>query len=260
MDFSPTHPSPHLETAEHFAILARLRARPGAGHVSLFSQRGFLQMSPITPTGRTRGLLRTLFAALALVAAGAPAHATSVIPMNVVDLLAHSSTILTGQVQSVTDGFDARGLPYTEVTIKVSDTIRGQQSGTYTFRQLGLDKPRALPDGRVYLGRPTGWPTWRKHETAIVFMYPKARVTGLQTTVGLGQGKLNLANGVAANSYDNATLFKGVKVDRGLLDASEQKMFDKKKGPVDSETLRRFLHRAVDGNWVKKGSIASDKR
>lgn len=204
-------------------------------------------------------MTRASVAMLVLLAASAPGHATSVVPLTVVDLLAHSQTIVAGQVQSVTDGFDARGLPYTEVTIKVADTIRGQKAETYTFRQLGLDKPRTLPDGRVYLGRPTGWPTWRTHETAIVFMYSRARVTGLQTTVGLGQGKLNLANGVAMNSFENANLFKGVKVKPGLLDSSEQKMLDTKKGPVDAHTLRHFLHRAVDGNWTKNGSIANAK-
>ena len=214
-------------------------------------------MSPITFTGAMRVLARSSLATLALMAASAPGHATSVIPMTVVDLLAHSNTIVAGQVQSVTDGFDTRGLPFTEVTIKVSDTIRGQQAGTYTFRQLGLDKPRKIADGRVYLGRPTGWPKWRKNETAIVFMYSKARVSGLQTTVGLGHGKLSLANGVAMNSYENATLFRGVNINRSLLDSSEQKMFDTKKGPVDAETLRKFLHRAVKGNWVKNGSISN---
>jgi len=193
-------------------------------------------------------------------AASTPSHATSVMPMTVVDLLAHSQTIVSGHVQSVTDGFDARGLPYTEVTIKVSDTIRGQKAETYTFRQFGLDKPRKLADGRTYLGRPVGWPTWRKGEAALLFMYSKAKTTGLQTTVGLGQGKLSLANGVALNSYENATLFAGVRVNRGLLDASEQKMFDTKRGPVDAVTLQKFLHRAVDGNWVKNGSIANAKR
>jgi hypothetical protein len=180
--------------------------------------------------------------------------------MTVVDLLGHSDAIVVGQVQSVTDGFDTRGLPYTEVTLKVSDTIRGQKAKTYTFRQFGLDQPRKLADGRTYLGRPAGWPTWRKNEAAIVFMYSKAKSTGFQTTVGLGQGKMSLANGVAMNTYNNATLFTGVRANRALLEASEQKMLDTRNGPVDAETLQKFLHRAVDGNWVKNGSIANAKR
>ena len=42
----------------------------------------------------------------------------------------------------------------------------------------------------------------------MVFLYPKARQTGLQTTVGLGYGKVSLGNGLALNGYDNAGLFK----------------------------------------------------
>jgi hypothetical protein len=209
---------------------------------------------------RLRAVTRASVATLAFVAASTPSHATSVIPMTVVDLLAHSQTIVSGKVQSVTDGFDARGLPYTEVTLKVSDTIRGEKAETYTFRQFGLDQPRKLANGRTYLGRPVGWPTWRRNESAIVFLYSKARSTGFQTTVGLGQGKVSLANGVAMNSYENATLFNGVRINRGLLDASEQRMFDTKKGPVDADTLQKFLHRAVEGNWVRNGSIANAKR
>jgi hypothetical protein len=207
-----------------------------------------------------RGLVVALIALLGLAAPFAPSHATSVVPMTVVDLLQHSDAIVVGQVQSVVDGFDARGLPYTEVTLKVSDTIRGLKGETYTFRQFGLDKPRKTADGRVYLGRPAGWPTWRKDETALVFMYSKSRSTGFQTTVGLGQGKMSIANGVAMNGYDNGTLFHNVQVNRSLLDAQEQKMFDTQHGPVDEETFRRFLHRAVEGNWVKNGSITNAKR
>jgi hypothetical protein len=216
-------------------------------------------MGPITLPRRIGVLARSSLAALALIVASPPSHATSVIPMTIVDLLGHSDAIVAGQVQSVTDGFDARGLPYTEVTIKVSDTIRGRKAETYTFRQFGLDKPRRMADGRTYLARPIGWPTWRKDETAIVFMYSKARTTGFQTTVGLGQGKLSVANGVAINGYDNRTMFRGVKVKPGTLNTMEQQMFATKMGPVEVDTFRKFLHRAVDGNWVKNGSIANAK-
>ena len=153
------------------------------------------------------------------------------------------------------------GVPFTEVTLEVMDPIRGTTGKTHTFRQFGLEKPRTMPDGRVYLGgRPQGWPTWREGEVALVFLYPKARLTGLQTTVGLGYGKLSLGNGRALNAYDNASLFSNVKVNRSLLSASERSMFDTKKGAVDARTLSRFLHRAVEGKWVQKGSIANAKR
>ncbi len=209
---------------------------------------------------KIRGAARVLLAALSLTALSAPSHATSVQQMSIVDLLNHSQDIVAGRVDKVSDGFDAKGAPYTEVTLKVTDVIRGAKGETYTFRQYGLDKPRAMPDGRVYLGgRPSSWPTWRKDEVAIVFLYPKAKFTGLQTTVGLGYGKVSTASGVAMNAYDNRGLFSGVNVNRALLDSAEKQMFDTQKGPVNEEAFRKFLHRAVAGNWVKNGSIANAK-
>ncbi len=62
------------------------------------------------------------------------------------------------------------------------------------------------------------------------------------------------------NGHDNTGLCSAVNVNRALLDGAEQKMFDTRKGPVNEETLRKFLHRAVEGDWVKKGSIANAKR
>ena len=208
-----------------------------------------------------RGFADTLVAVLSLMLFSTASHATSVQQMSVVDLLNHSQDIVAGRVDKVTDGFDAKGVPYTEVTLKVMDVIRGARGETYTFRQFGLDKPRTMPDGRVYLGgRPSSWPTWRKDEVAIVFLYPKAKFTGLQTTVGLGYGKVSVGSGVAMNAYDNTGLFSGVNVNRALLDSAEKQMFDTQKGPVNEEAFRKFLHRAVAGNWVKNGSIANAKR
>ena len=202
-----------------------------------------------------------LAAAAVLSVASAPGRATTVQPMTIVDLLDHAQTIVAGRVTKVTDGFDGKGIPYTEVTLNVSDSIRGQKGSTYTFRQFGLAEPRKMPDGRVHLGaRPAGWPTWRAGESAIVFLYPKAKYTGLQTTVGLGYGKLSTGNGAALNAHDNATLFHNVNVNRALLDSAEVQMVDTRQGPVNEATLRKFLHRAVDGNWTKNGSIANAKR
>ena len=130
----------------------------------------------------------------------------------------------------MTDGFAPNGVPYTEVTLRVMDTIRGAKGETLTFRQFGLDKPRTLPDGRVYLGgRPAGWPTWREGEVAIVFLYPKARLTGLQTTVGLGYGKLSLGNGLALNGMTTRAC-SGIKVNRGLLTAPSRRCSIPRRG------------------------------
>ena len=44
---------------------------------------------------------------------------------NIVDLIADSETIISGAVKEVTDGFE-NGIPYTQVTIEVKETLRGQ--------------------------------------------------------------------------------------------------------------------------------------
>ena len=154
-------------------------------------------------------------ALLALLWTIIPVHATTVRPMNIVDLIDRSETIIAGRVEKVTDGFTSSGMPYTEVTVRVIERFRGARGSNYTFRQFGLSAPRTLPSGKVYLGgRPEGWPTWNAGEVSLLFLYPKARVTGFQTTVGLGYGKLGMGNGVAVNAYDNVGLFANVEVDR----------------------------------------------
>lgn len=174
-------------------------------------------------------------------------QATTVKPMNIVDLIDNSATIVAGRVEKVTDGFTAAGLPYTEVTVRVLDRFRGVSGNSFTFRQFGLNAPRTMPDGKVYLGgRPEGWPTFKTGEVSLLFLYAKGRATGFQTTVGLGYGKLGMGNGVAVNAYDNVGLFSNVPIDRSKLSADEQKMFDRKNGPVSAETLRKFLRRAIE--------------
>jgi hypothetical protein len=186
-------------------------------------------------------------ALLALLWMAMPGHATTVRPMNIVDLIDNAATIVAGRVEHVSDGFAANGMPYTEVTVRVLDRFRGAEGDRYTFRQFGLSAPRTMPSGKVYLGgRPEGWPTWNVGEVSLLFLYQRARVTGFQTTVGLGYGKLGMGNGVAVNAYDNAGLFANVAIDRSKLSADEQQMFNGRNGPVNADTLRNFVRRAVN--------------
>ena len=188
-------------------------------------------------------------ALLVLLCVVMPLQATTVRQLNIIELIDHSETIVAGRVEQVTDGFTPAGMPYTEVTIRVVDRFRGAEGETYTFRQFGLAGPRTLPNGKVYLGgRPEGWPVWNVGETSLLFLYPKARVTGFQTTVGLGYGKLGIGNGLAANAHDNAGLFANTAIDRSRLTPKERGLFEAKGGPVNADTLRSFLRRAIKEN------------
>jgi hypothetical protein len=197
---------------------------------------------------------RAHFAALlALLCTSVVAEGTTVRPMNIIDLIDHSETIVAGRVETVSDGISAQGMPYTEVTLRIVDRLRGAPGETYTFRQFGLNAPRTMPDGKVYLGaRPEGWPSFKVGETSLLFLYPKARVTGFQTTVGLGYGKLGMGNGVAVNAHDNAGLFANVEVDQARLSIAEQQMFNSRNGPVNAATLRTFIRRVVNQNLTAR--------
>jgi hypothetical protein len=90
--------------------------------------------------------------ALALTASAVHDANASVEKQNIVQLIANSQSIVAGTVNKVTDGIDANGLPYTEITIQVGISPKGGiGQGAYTFRQFGLIKPRILPNGQRML-------------------------------------------------------------------------------------------------------------
>jgi len=181
--------------------------------------------------------------------------------VNVVDLVANSELILRGTVTNVTDGIDSRGIPYTEVTLRVADAIRGQVTGDYTFRQFGLLKPRDMGNGMTNLMvTPAGWPTYTKGEDTILFLNKKAAWTGLQTTVGLGQGKFKVSMAGAVNQSNNAGLFQHVTVDPTLLGTKEQRALLTLQGPVNVNAFVSLVKQAVNGQWIETGRMTHDQK
>jgi hypothetical protein len=196
------------------------------------------------------------WALLALLFAAAANATTAPHEANVVDLVAHSELILRGTVTNVTDGIDNRGIPYTEVTMHVADAIRGQVSGDYTFRQFGLLKPRDMGNGMTNLMvTPAGWATYTKGEEAILFLNKKAAWTGLQTTVGLGQGKFKVSMAGATNQSNNVGLFKNMSVDPNALGTKEERALLTQQGPVNVNAFLSLVKQAVNGHWVETGRM-----
>lgn len=203
-----------------------------------------------------RGLIaRCCVIALSLAFASQGAFAASVLQQNLMDLIEESNTIIVGTVTSVSDGFTEQGVPYTEVTMDVSESILGGGKDTYTFRQFGLMKPREI-DGRTYLGvTPDGWPNWSERERVFVFLGSPARLTGLQTTVGLNQGKLRWMNGKLANSENNVGMFKNMQVTATSLSSAETAMLKSEGQAIDAEAFVQLVRRAVNENWIARGEM-----
>lgn len=180
---------------------------------------------------------------------------------NIIDLINQSELILRGNVTSVKDGIDDRGIPYTEVKLHVTEAVRGQVNGDYTFRQFGLLKPRDMGNGTVNLMvTPAGWATYTKGEETILFLRQHASWTGLQTTAGLGHGKFKVAMASATNQANNAGLFKNVVINPSLLGTREQRAMLTGKGPVNVNAFMSLIRQAVQNQWVEKGAMHVEQK
>jgi hypothetical protein len=200
-----------------------------------------------------------LFSSLALaVALAAPsARATQVVHQNLKQLIGASDLIVAGEVTKVTDGLQG-GLPFTEVTVEVKHSLKKSLAAgsSYTFRQYGLLKARRIAGNRYLLpARIEGMPSWTVGEHMMTFLNKPAKGTGLVTPVGLAQGKLTVAGGKVANSFNNANLFEGVTVDPKVLKPGEAALLQTRSGAVDQAALFHLVGRAVNEGWIQKGAM-----
>jgi hypothetical protein len=199
-------------------------------------------------------------AAFCLVLVGTRAFATvQQRESNIVELVGKSDLILRGTVKSVADGIDSSGFPYTQVTVHVAEAIRGDVGKEYTFRQFGLLKPRSMGNGMVNLMvTPAGWTTYAQGEEAILFLNRPARVTGLQTTVGLAHGKFKVSAAGASNDANNSGLFARVRVEPSLLSGSDRELMRTNKRPVNTKAFVSLVRKAVKGRWIEQGSMRNE--
>jgi hypothetical protein len=185
------------------------------------------------------------------------AHAKSVTKQNFIELMTHTDSIVIGTVASKTDGF-AQGLPYTEVTIDVAQSVKGNHGQTFAFRQFGLIEPRRMGDGRVNLMvTPAGWPTYTKGEQVMLFLHQPASKTGFQTTAGLTQGKFSIRSGRIANGLGNDTLFAGVNIDAPLT-TELQDLVNQAGGSYEAEAFFALVRQAVEERWIENGVMSNE--
>jgi len=207
----------------------------------------------VRPSLMAAAVLGTALALLPAVAV----QAAKLKQQNLTQLIADAQMIVAGKVLRVTDGVTPQGLPYTEITLAVQDSAKGTLRGgaSYKFRQFGLVAPRKMPNGKMLLAvSPEGFPRWQEGERVIAFMHKPASKTGLQTTSGLAQGKLNLLDGQVFNEFNNRGLFDGVKINDALLSKNERAMLAS-QGPVDAATFVGLVGRAVSENWITTGEM-----
>ncbi len=201
-----------------------------------------------------KDLYRIAVVALLLTCSGVlgvvTADASAVRKRNIGDLIAMGDVIIFGTILEVRDGIDANNVPYTEVTLDVSETVKGKAGKTYTFRQFGLIEPRDMGNGLVNLNvTPDGWPTYSQGEEVALFLYKAASLTGLRTTVGLFQGKFTVENGLLTNSIDNEGLFENLRIDTSKLSEKEREMLRLDRGKIPMRVFSSFVTKAIQERW-----------
>jgi hypothetical protein len=196
-------------------------------------------------------------AAAVVLLATSGAQAASLRNQNLTALISDSQSIIEGTVEHVTDGIDDNGIPYTEVTIFVRSSAKGEiaDETEYTFRQFGLTRSRTMENGKQLLAvAPEGFARWNEGESVVAFLYKPASLTGFQTTAGMAQGKLSRENDNLLNDFDNEGLFEGVEINEDLLTPEEQIMLTT-SGGVNVEVFMNLVHRAVSEQWIENGEM-----
>ena len=203
-----------------------------------------------------RGL--TLVASLAVLAAGASiAQANTMKKQNLLELMQAADSIVVGTVSGKADGFQ-QGLPYTEITLDVGQSVKGDHGATYTFRQFGLIEPRSLGNGKVNLMvTPAGWPVYTEGERVMLFLHTPASETGFQTTAGLIQGKFAIRGDRIANGTGNDALFDGVRIDR-QLSPELRDLVNQPGGSYAAEAFLSLVRTAVEENWIENGVMTHE--
>ena len=203
-------------------------------------------------TGRVLVMFTCLFAA----GVSSVTHAMNVKKQNLVDLLTHTDSIVVGTVAEKTDGFQG-GLPYTEITLNVGQSLKGDHGMTYTFRQFGLISPRRTDDGRInMMVTPAGWTTYTVGERVMLFLHEPAARTGFQTTAGLVQGKFVLHKNRIANSTNNDDLFSRVEFKVSLKPSFED-LVNQPGGAYAAEEFIELVRTAVNEKWIENGVMSN---
>lgn len=168
-------------------------------------------------------MLKRLFAALALCAATIiPAHATSVLPLYLDEIVDQAAIAFQGTVTEVHSERDTDGRVVTYTTFAVHDQLKGNTGATHTIKQIGGD----LPDGTGL--RVHGVPKFTVGQTVVVFLYGKSS-KGFSSPVGLDQGRFTVGTDADGDHVSNGRDFRDMAP--GLAD-------DPSVNAADQATLR----------------------
>lgn len=114
-----------------------------------------------------------LVAAFALALCAATASATTLLPLDVRQLTQESNSVVIGRIAAVAELSGEPGVALQEVTVEVSETLKGDLAGTVVVSNPGFD----------------GAPAFGPGDEAVLFIYSK---DGVNVLTGLQQGRFGI--------------------------------------------------------------------
>lgn len=187
-----------------------------------------------------RNTAATWLAALAAVTSWAllsasPAHATSVLPLYLDEVIDHSTTAFEGTVADTHSARDtATNLVVTYTTFTVTDVLKGTVPSTYTIKQIGGELPQ---EDLIY--HVPGIPKFKLGEDYVVFMAGVSR-SGFSSPIGLAQGRFNVMQGPAGRVVGNGRDLREITTRMGAQLPAQSKALQAATGPVHTMDLENF--------------------
>lgn len=140
---------------------------------------------------------------LAAAAALAPAFATTVLPLDLGQIVEQSATAFEGTVVDSRTGRDPQtGMLVTMTTFQVHDVLKGEPGRTFTIKQVG---GTSAAEGLHF--RIQGIPRFDVGESYVVFL-PGISSAGFSSPVGLSQGRFSIADGPQGREVSNGRDFR----------------------------------------------------
>jgi hypothetical protein len=158
---------------------------------------------------------------LAIFAMASPLLATTVLKMDLQELVTASDSIIQGRVESVETRWENK-LAFTYTSVIVDEGMKGAARRAVLIR---------LPGGKVgsLSVHVAGMPQFKAGESVILFL--KGRADGTFDVVGMNQGKYEIEQNTATANISGLTLFNektGRMEDAGFADKAPLEVFKTK--------------------------------
>lgn len=175
-------------------------------------------------------------AAASLFLAWLPAHATSVLPLYLDEVIDQSTTAFQGTVtetHSARDPMTHDVVTYT--TFTVSDVLKGSVPATYTIKQIG----GTLPAEKIIFRVP-GVPRFKVGQEYVVFM-AGVSAEGFSSPIGLAQGRFTVTQDAKGRHVGNGSDFRNSASHMAAqMPAQSRALMAAQGGPVREMDLDAF--------------------